>query len=66
MKTNTIIFIIKLLLTIGSTIFFNLFLLKNFDINIVTLISFSFIYSICFFQLITKELDIIEEFKSLF
>ena len=66
MKTNTIIFIIKLLLTIVSTTFFNFFLLKNFDVNVITLIFFSYIFSVSFFQLITKELDIVEEFKSLF
>ena len=66
MKTNTIIFIIKVILTILSTALFNLFLEKNFDINFLTMFFFSFIYSICFFQVITKELDIIEEFKSLF
>lgn len=65
-KIQVMIFVIKMLATIGTTAIFNHFITTNFQANLLTLITLSFIFSISFFSLLSKEIEIIEEGKELF
>lgn len=65
-KLQVLIFTIKMLATIATTAIFNHFITTNFKVDIFTLFTLSFIFSISFFSLLSKEIEIIEEGKELF
>lgn len=65
-KIQLLIFVTKMLATIGATAVFNHFLTNNFKVDIISLVTLSFIFSISFFSLLSKEVELIEEGKELF
>ena len=65
-KLQIILFTIKIMITTLFTAIFNHFVTTNFKVDVFTLLALSFIFSISFFSLLSKEIEIIEEGKELF
>lgn len=64
MKKN-IIYSIKLLLTIYFTIIFNIFMVQNFHISYVALISLSLPFSMIFWNLLSHNIKFIDDTKEI-
>jgi hypothetical protein len=63
---KNLIFMLKIILTIFYTAIFNIFISTNFDITILTLIAFSTLFSILFYNLLDYEIKLISDIKKLF
>jgi hypothetical protein len=64
MKTK-IIFLIKLMLTIYYTIMFNIFMVNNFNTNILLQISMCLVFSMAFYNLLSHQVKFVEDTKEI-
>ena len=56
---------VKIILTICSTILFNQFLTINFTIDIVTLFLSSLLFSMFFYSVLSSKIDLITDAKDI-